>query len=412
MSTGDGLLARIALIDRISTGQLSQLCVLASRHGNGIIDISSRGNLQIRGLSDASARLLDQDVRALGLPVREDLAVEHPPLAGLDATEIADPRELAAAIREGCRGIEGLAPKMSVVVDGGGQVRLSNLLADIRLVANPHEEGGGWTIMLGGTEVSGRIHATMSGGDAVAEVSRLLKMLAAIGPDARGRDLAGALPDSTVSTEATPPFGIRPLVDGRSAVGIGLPFGQIAAERLRELCAKANDLHIDLVQPTIERSVLFLGKSQSCKALLDFAEQREFVVAPLDPRGAIAVCSGSPACASAAIPTHSLAAGVLAEFADLLDGSFKLHVTGCPKGCAHPQPSPLALCGTATGISFISGRAADRPFLTISRTETQSALRQLATFLKREKREGESSAACLSRLGPTALAANTMSGRL
>ncbi|HEX2146879.1 MAG TPA: precorrin-3B synthase, partial [Pseudorhizobium sp.] len=93
-----------------------------------------------------------------------------------------------------------------------------------------------------------------------------------------------------------------------------------------------------------------------------------------------------------------------------LDGSFKLHITGCPKGCAHPQPSPLALCGTAAGLSFISGRTADSPFHTITRHEIETALRQLAAFIRREKRDEETSAACLSRLGSDALAANLTSG--
>lgn len=152
MMTGDGLLARIALIEAISPAQLADICRLALSHGNGMVDISARGNLQVRGLSETSAPHLDADVRGMNLPLREGIAVEVPPLAGMDGSEIADPRPLAQAIREGARDITGLAPKMAVVVDGGGVLRHSDLLADIRLVAMGKHD---WKLVLGGTEDSG-----------------------------------------------------------------------------------------------------------------------------------------------------------------------------------------------------------------------------------------------------------------
>ena len=135
MMTGDGLLARVPLTAAIAPEQLADLCRLAIRYGNGMIDISARGNLQIRGLSETSAPRLEAEVRALDLPLRDGLAVEVPPLAGEDATEIADPRPLADAISHGARDIKGLAPKTSVIVDGAGRLTLSGLIADIRLVA-------------------------------------------------------------------------------------------------------------------------------------------------------------------------------------------------------------------------------------------------------------------------------------
>jgi precorrin-3B synthase len=84
MMTGDGLLARISLVDAISPGDLAEICRFALKHGNGMVDISARGNLQVRGLTETSALMLDTEVRAMNLPLRDGLAVEVPPLAGLD----------------------------------------------------------------------------------------------------------------------------------------------------------------------------------------------------------------------------------------------------------------------------------------------------------------------------------------
>ena len=55
MATGDGLLVRLLPIGTIALDAFAALCVAARQHGNGIIEVTSRGSIQIRGLSAASA---------------------------------------------------------------------------------------------------------------------------------------------------------------------------------------------------------------------------------------------------------------------------------------------------------------------------------------------------------------------
>jgi len=439
MMTGDGLLARVSLTEAISPEQLADICRLALRHGNGMIDISARGNLQVRGLSEMSAPLLNAEIRSLSLPLREGLAVEVPPLAGTDGSEIADPRPLAKAIRDTSRDITGLAPKMTIVVDGGGLLRLSDLLADIRLVAIGKRE---WKLLLGDTEQSARVFNVLRETLVVDTVIGLLKQLASLGNEARGRDLANgasqndwaAKPPTSSSglsrvsngveatdlpqmlgtsqsmmTQAGPvvsPFELFPRSDGLYAVGIGPAFGQAKGENLVALCGEAARLGIKSLKPAFDHSLLFFGTENACRTLRDFADINGFVISATDPRGHIAACSGSPACHSATIATHGFAERAAAECSDLLDGSFKLHVTGCPKGCAHPQPAALALCGTVDRVSLISqGKAADQPFAFASFADTNATLRRLADLVRSERRPSENSAACLARIGSDRLAA-------
>ena len=438
MMTGDGLLARISLVEAISPGQLADICRLTQTHGNGMVDISARGNLQVRGLSAISAPRLDAEVRAMNLPLREGLAVEVPPLAGMDDSEIADPRPLAEAIRDASRNITGLAPKMAVVVDGGGLLRLSDLLADIRLVAVGKHD---WKLLLGGIEQSARVFNVLRETLVVDTVMDLLKRLASLGNKARGRDLTGGLavndtaphtptsssglsrgsagvatvdpsqmlgtnPSMTARNAVASPFELLMLSDGLHAVGIGPAFGQAKAEHLIALCDEAARLGIKSLKPALDHSLLFFGTEIACRALRDFADSNGFITSATDPRSHIAACSGSPACNSATIATHEIAAAAAAECADLLDGSFKLHVTGCPKGCAHPQPATLALCGTADRVSIIAqGKAADQPFAFSSFADTNATLRRLADLVGSERRPGENSAACLARIGSDWLAA-------
>jgi precorrin-3B synthase len=404
MMTGDGLLARVPLTAAIAPRQLADLCGLAMRHGNGVIDISARGNLQIRGLSEASAPQLEAEVRALDLPLRDGLAVEVPPLAGEDATEIADPRPLADAIRDRARDLQGLAPKMSVIVDGAGRLTLSGLIADIRLVA---VEAGGeirWKILLGGTEGSGRVFNVLTETQAVEATVSLLENLASLGSDARGRDLASGLAPNDFNAATVSPFTLHALSNETFATGIGPAFGQTHAENLITLCAEAARLDIRTVKPALDHSLLFFGSQAACRALTAFGDGNGFITSDADPRGHIAACTGRPACRSGTIATHEIATHAAAECGDLLDGSFKLHVSGCPKGCAHPQATALTLCGMPDHVSLVaSAKASGQPFASIAFADTNATLRRLAAIVRSERHSGENSAACLARIGPDRL---------
>lgn len=85
MQTGDGLLVRLnPVAGGLSPKQLIGLGESALRHGNGIMEVTARGSLQIRGLTAESARLLAAEVDALGIAVRSGVPVETGPLAGID----------------------------------------------------------------------------------------------------------------------------------------------------------------------------------------------------------------------------------------------------------------------------------------------------------------------------------------
>ncbi len=212
MLTGDGWLARLA-VEGLTPGQLGGLARAAGRFGNGRIEVTARGSLQVRGLTPETAVELDAAVADLGIAVEAGVPLLTGALAGLDPEEVADPRPLAAAIRERARGLVGrLAPKVSVVVDGGGRLHLDAVKADVRLVAG----GAGWRVEVGGTAVAV--------GDASAAVEVAMAMLERLADSGtRGRDLAvtgAALPARTARAPAVP-VGRLP-----GAVGFGLPFGQ------------------------------------------------------------------------------------------------------------------------------------------------------------------------------------------
>src|SRR6201989_753700 len=55
MPTGDGLLVRLLPTGTIALDAFAALCDAAQAHGNGVIEITSRGSIQVRGLTPDSA---------------------------------------------------------------------------------------------------------------------------------------------------------------------------------------------------------------------------------------------------------------------------------------------------------------------------------------------------------------------
>ena len=101
MESGDGLIVRLrAHAGTLSADDLLAIAGIAQRFGNGLIDLTRRANVQIRGVTQDKLAGLWSDLSMLGLldPSSEAEAVRNVmvnPLAGVDPTEICDVRGLA-----------------------------------------------------------------------------------------------------------------------------------------------------------------------------------------------------------------------------------------------------------------------------------------------------------------------------
>jgi precorrin-3B synthase len=422
MLTGDGYLSRVALIDAISPVQLVALCTLSERHGNGMIDISARGNLQIRGLTSASASALEADVRDLDLPLREGLAVEWSPLAGLDPTTDIDPTPLGLEIMARAKDLRGrLAPKLSVVIESCGLIRLDDLLADIRLVATENDGRKGWHIRLGGTAQQGRAIGFVQEDRAADCVAALLDHFVTLGPRTRGRDVdpvglpdhvssvlvtASSMNDPLAAKSYRDAFGLFELKDRRSALRVALPFGQIRSRHLAAFAETAERAGIEHVRPTPDHTLLAIGPADACQTLQAAAKTHGFITDEHDPLRQIDACPGAPSCQSARLDTHALGRLAAEEAGDLLDGSLRLHLSGCLKACAHPTAATLVFAGTDDATHLvIEGKTTDTPAKRLFPQTEAAALTALSALVRQERQPGETSRDCLRRLGPERIAA-------
>jgi precorrin-3B synthase len=390
MLTGDGLLVRLAPTEAMRVDAFAGLCAAARRHGNGILEVTARGSLQVRGLTPRSPPLFADEVSRLGIAASDGVPVLTNPLPD-DRGAIIDAAGLAAELRRALAKMPlALAPKVSVVIDGGGPLHLDALSADIRLRAfgprdaqqwllalqalratapPPPEEGGGSPAEAGGGGIAwlGAI-APERASDVVLAI---LSEIAALGAQARAGDLlhsrgADALRQQfgiarAPAPERRPPvqmIGPHQLHGASLAVGIALPFGHAEVDTLAELARLAALLGVRAFRPAPDRVLVLIGVSPARAAdLATVAVELGFIVDADDPRRRIAACPGAPACASGVIAARQLAAALAPRLAGLPDG-IAIHISGCAKGCAHPAPAALTVVGDLRGCGIVRGGTA------------------------------------------------------
>jgi precorrin-3B synthase len=383
MPTGDGLLARFMPAAPIALDAMLGLCEAARRYGNGTIEVSARGSLQVRGLTPDSAPQFASAMAALGTAAHEGVPV----IAGFGPASTA---AVAAGLRRAIADAElTLSPKISVIVDSSGPLHLDPLTADVRLRAAEPRQGPPFSeprfhLGLGGDGASAIWLGTVAATVAVDVVLGILRIIAARGATARAVEIirtdgveafrsAAALVEPAPAPPQRMPaeiIGFHSALDGAVALGIGLAFGHTHAAALAEIIRLAAAYGATAVRPAPNRALLLIGVSPpGAPSITAAAEQLGFVVHAGDPRRRIAACPGAPACASGLIPARALAAALAPSLASAVDperSGILVHISGCPKGCAHPMPAALTVVGTARGCGIVhpgSARAAPSHYL-------------------------------------------------
>jgi precorrin-3B synthase len=350
MRSGDGLVVRIRPHGgRIDAEQARGIADLAGRYGNGLIDLTNRANLQIRGVSEenhpplidglAKLRLLDADPQT---EARRNILVTPFWTTGDEAASIAEELERALA-----DGPSHLPAKFGFAVDCGKERVLAGASADIRI----ERDGDGQLIVRAdGAERGQRVARN----EVIAVAIDLAKWFVASGGATAGRGrmaahiAAGArLPEVPcgdvlpVRTQAVPGPDLTPL-----GALFGVAFGQVTHTALRWLAAHALGLRL-----TPWRMLLAEGMHEmpACEG---------FVTRPGDPLLRVVACSGAPRCQEAQAETRTLAAAL----APYLPADKHLHVSGCAKGCARSGPASITLVATPGGFDLIrSGSTRDAP---------------------------------------------------
>jgi precorrin-3B synthase len=371
MPTGDGLLARLTTTRTFDVDRLIGLCGAVRRHGNGIIEITARGNFQIRGLDLASHAKFASAMAQLRIGGVDGVSVIADPLAGLALDAEVDSEFLAGELRRALsprRFSHRSAPKLSVAIDGGGALHLDGLTADVHLRAAVRHEGPWMHIGIAGDATTAHPLGAVEPIHMVETTVRLLEVVANHGPDARARDVIitkglapfrAAAANRLVDAPLLPlrpsaePIGMHDMCGHELAIGIGFAFGHcdaLALQKLAELpcVARAG------FRPAPGRALLILGiPPRQIKRFTTAAKRLGFVVAPDDARRRVVACAGAPICTSGEIPARALAPNIAHDIAPLLAGDEVLHLSGCAKGCAHHGTAALTAIGHNGGCDLL-----------------------------------------------------------
>jgi precorrin-3B synthase len=402
MPTGDGLLVRLVPIGTISLSAFAGLCVAARTHGNGIIEITSRGSIQIRGLNAASAPRFAADIAALGIAAEDGIPIICNPLAGLADDEILNAAALATDLRRALAQrsmMAELSAKISVAVDGGGTLDLANLSADIRLEAEATNGTVAFRISVAGDQTNATALGLVAPADGVEIVIRLLDALAKRGSNARARDIVGAaLFRSAVSDflhgEAPPrssrrsgeAIGTHHIRSGLYACGVGLPFGHTDAILLERLVDAARAAGANGLRAAPGRALMIIGLTrETAPGFVAAARELGFITRADDPRRKVVACAGAPICASAHIAARALAPVIASAAAPHIEDGQTIHISGCAKGCAHAAPAALTVVGTPDSCALVAnGSTRDAPFALMTADQLPAAIARYAREHRRE----------------------------
>jgi precorrin-3B synthase len=396
MPSGDGWLVRIKPSAATLGAEAARLVArLAARHGNGHIDLTSRANLQVRGLTPDSAERFAETVIGQGLaevnPAREAIrnVMASPlgrddPSAGFDSHEVARALESMLA-RE--PELVVLPAKFGFLVDGGGTLPLQGVRADLMVRAFGksiaiHLDGGEFAVSC---TASTAAHMAKSLALAFLHLSRNR-----LQRSTRMRDLVRSVGEAAIFNAAgletlaspqldqpapPPPVGFTPIAgQGEGLFGIGLPFGRIEADQLARLAGFAECYGDGTHRTTPWRILLLVGiDAASTDRLGEEIRDIGLIAEPSDARLYIYACVGAPACVSATVKARADAER-LAAISGIGIGT-TIHVSGCAKSCAHRGPAAVTLVGRDGRYDLVrSGAANDKPALTGLDIEGAAAL--------------------------------------
>ncbi|MCV7150982.1 precorrin-3B synthase [Mycolicibacterium pyrenivorans] len=358
----DGELARLRLPGgMISAAQLEAVAQAAMDSGNSTLELTSRGNLQIRGVRDTAA--VAARLSGAGLlpsPTHERVRnIVASPLSGRSGG-IWDVRGLVAALDSAVQHEPGLSrlPGRFLFGIDDGRGDISGLGADTGVHALDECTAA---LLLAGRDTGVRLTAAEVIPELLAIADRFLMI--------RGKRwrveelddpsaLLGPLkamvpPGASWPAQTRPPVGWIEQTDGRVTLGAGVPLGVLDAETARYLAAVEAPMAL-----TPWRSVLLFDLDEGTADLaLRVLAPRGLVFDDNSPWLSVSACAGMPGCERSVADVRADAAAAVADPAANPAGH--RHFVGCDRACGSPGHGEVLI---ATGDGY-RPRSVDLPSL-------------------------------------------------
>ena len=346
----DGGLARVRLPGGVVTrSQWSVLIDASADLGDGRLDLTSRGNLQLRGLDTGSeVELADRLTQAGLLPSPSHERVRNllaSPLTGRDRLGRADLRPLVAEFDRALLGRPLLADLsgrfLFALDDGRGDV--AALGADVAVLATTPTEA---MVLIAGAPAR-RVALNSAVATMLAAAEAFLAERAeqnsnawrigelADGPARVAARLHGETAPGVVPDGAPAAIGAGRQPDGRTALVVGIPLGRLDPAQARALAAPQLIL-------TPWRSVV-LPDLTDLAAIRAGVEQVGLITDPASPWLQVSACTGRPGCAKALADVRADAAAAAPST------TAPTHWSGCERRCGTPKGDVIDMLATGSG---------------------------------------------------------------
>ncbi|MEW2296730.1 precorrin-3B synthase [Streptomyces sp. NPDC006743] len=371
----DGAVARVRIPGGVlSVRQAEALAAAAGRLGDGDLHLTSRGNVQLRGLREADGPALAELLDGAGLlPSRGHERVRNvvaSPLSGLDTDGLRDVRPWLSGLdallcaSEPARALSGRF--LFALDDGRGDV--ASLGADVTVRALPGEgaqltlAGAGEALGLSAGDVP---RAMVAAAETVVAAAReqgtrawrvsdvplpageLLRLVA-------GRLAAEGLTCAPQPRETTRCAGPAPGAVGGAggtgraggALSVHAPLGRLTALQWRELTRTAARTGGELRLTPWRGVVVPVAGDAAPQAALDALAATGLVTGPGSAWPRVGACIGRPGCAKSHADVRADATAALGE---LDPRGLPLYWSGCARRCGRPAGEHLDLVAAEGG---------------------------------------------------------------
>lgn len=395
----DGWLARVRVPGgRLSVEQGRALGALSEELGDGHLELTARGNLQMRALAPDAGAELAARLHAVGLlpSVAHDRArnIVASPLSGLDGHGHVDVSSWVREVDERLcarRELTRLSGRFLIALDDGrGDV--ASLGADVTVVATP---AGTVRLRLSDVDTALTVPAAHAARLAAGAAAAFLAVRGQLGSDAwRVAELPGAaqLIVERLSREpalllskadwvnehiapTTPALGVVHSPGGCVSLSVLSKLGRLTDQQWRAVTAVSaeavGELRITPWRGVVIPHVPPAAVVEALGALLDAG----FVAEETSPFAGVTACTGRPGCARSLADVRRDAMTALAS---VPPGHRELpvHLSGCGRRCGHPMGAHIEVVADEAGYR---GGPSDGDTAPV-------AVEHLADFLSSERR--------------------------
>jgi ferredoxin-nitrite reductase len=401
----------------LTSTQMRVLAQVVQRYGDeGSADITTRQNIQLRGirisdLPDIFNRFHAVDLTSVQSGMDNVRNITGDPVAGLDADELYDTRELIQQIQdmltnkgEGNPEFSNLPRKFNIAITGGRDTSVHAEINDLAFVPACREDGGtrgrretgnlsptlsaspifGFNVLVGGffsakrCEAAIPLNAWVAPEDVVAvcravlevfrdrglranrQKSRLMWLIDEWGlekfrqevENRLGKSLLPAAPKDEIDWQKRDHIGVyKQKQPGLNYVGLHIPVGRLYAEDMFEIARLAEVYGSGEIRLTVEQNIIIPNVSESRLAtFLTESLLERFSINPGLLTRSLVSCTGAQFCNFALIETKNRALGMIKALEEelIFTHPVRIHWTGCPNSCGQPQVADIGLMGTKT----------------------------------------------------------------